>query len=194
MRLVVLGATGRTGRLVVERALARRLDVTAVLRKEPEVPLDDRASSTVVDLPDPVAKALVGADAVVSAIGPVAETTTEVSEAMRTVVEAMRHVSVRRIVAAANGRVFTDEEVTGEYANVTAEHRRDAAILRESGLDWTILAPPFLKDDPPTGDVVTVIDAKGPGRSLTRGDFASALIDAIDRDEWIGHVVGITNR
>jgi hypothetical protein len=42
--------------------------------------------------------------------------------------------------------------------------------------------------------VETVVDAKGPGRSLTRGDFAAALLDAIDRTDWIGHVVGITNR
>ena len=141
-----------------------------------------------------VASTLKGSDAVVSAIGPVARvTTTEVSDVLRVVVDAMADVGLRRIVAAANAKVLTDDEVTGDYANVAAEHRRDAAILRASDLDWTILAPPFLKDDPTTGAVDAVVDGKGPGRSLTRGDFANALLDALDRPDWIGHIIGITN-
>jgi putative NADH-flavin reductase len=120
-------------------------------------------------------------------------TVTEVSEATQAVVDAMTRAGVRRIVAAANGKVFSDDEVTGEYANVAAEHRRDAAILAASGLEWTIVAAPFLTDDPATGDVGTVVDGKGPGRSLSRADFAAALLDALDRPEWIGHMVGVAN-
>jgi putative NADH-flavin reductase len=197
VRVAVLGATGRTGRMVVEDALARGLKVRAPVRAHPTEPFDGRVQSSVVDLGNvsELASALTGTDAVVSVIGPVAGvTTTEVSGVTRTLVAAMDRVGPRRIVAAANGKVFTDVEVTGEYANVAAEHRRDAAILRASDLDWTILAPPFLTDDPPTGAVDAVIDAKGPGRSLTRGDLAAALLDAIDRTDWVHHIVGITNR
>jgi putative NADH-flavin reductase len=196
MRLAVFGATGRTGRLVVERASAIGLDVTAPVRAQPREPFGDSAEPVVIDLHDrgSVTSVLQDAAVVVSAIGPiVGETRTEVSDVTRTLVGAMGDAGLRRIVAAANAKVFTDDEVTGEYANVAAEHRRDAATLRASNLDWTILAPPFLNDDPPTGDVVTVVDGRGPGRSLTRGDFAGALLDAVDRTEWIGHIVGITN-
>jgi putative NADH-flavin reductase len=197
MRVAVFGATGRTGRLVVGQAVARDLEVTAFVRAQPPEPLEAGVSSVLVDLHerDTVAAGLDGADAVVSAVGPVARvTTTEVSSVMQTVVDAMREVGLRRIVAAANAKVFTDDQVTGDYANVAVEHRRDAAILRDSALDWTILAPPSLTDDPPTEAVETVIDGKGPGRSLTRADFAATLLDAIDRTDWIGHIVGITNR
>ena len=107
-----------------------------------------------------------GADAVVSALGPIAEeTTTEISDATRTIVEAMERPGPRRIVIAANAKVFDDSEVTGPYANVAAEHRRDAAILRGSRLDWTVLAAPMLTDDAATGAVVPVVDGKAPGRS-----------------------------
>jgi putative NADH-flavin reductase len=192
----VLGTTGRTGNIVADLALDQGMDVVALVRHEPEPPLDPRVAVTVVDLrdQDAIAPELAGADAVVSAIGPVAGVTvTEVSEATQAVVDAMTRAGVRRIVAAANGKVFTDDDVTGEYANVAAEHRRDAAILAASGLEWTILAAPFLTDDPATGDVGTVVDAKGPARSLTRADFAAALLAALDRPEWVGHMVGVAN-
>jgi NADH/NAD ratio-sensing transcriptional regulator Rex len=58
-----------------------------------------------------------------------------VSETTQAVVDAMIRAGVRRIVVTANRKVLTDDEVTGEYANVAAEHRRDAAILTASGLD-----------------------------------------------------------
>ncbi len=196
MRVVVLGTTGRTGSIVADLALDQGTDVVALVRHEPEPPLDPRVAVTVVDLrdQDAIAPELAGADAVVSAIGPVAGVTvTEVSESTQAVVDAMTRAGVRRIVAAANGKVFTDDEVTGEYANVAAEHRRDAAILAASGLEWTIVAAPFLTDDPATGDVGTVVDGKGPGRSLTRADFAAVLLEALDRPEWVGHMVGVAN-
>jgi putative NADH-flavin reductase len=196
VRVVVLGTTGRTGSIVADLALDQGIDVVALVRHEPEPPLDARVAVTVVDLrdQDAIAPELAGADAVVSAIGPVAGVTvTEVSESTQAVVDAMTRAGVRRIVAAANGKVFTDDEVTGEYANVAAEHRRDAAILAASGLEWTIVAAPFLTDDPATGDVGTVVDGKGPGRSLTRADFAAVLLEALDRPEWVGHMVGVAN-
>lgn len=196
MRVVVLGTTGRTGSIVADLALDQGTDVVALVRHEPEPPLDARVAVTILDLrdQDAIAPELAGADAVVSAIGPVAGVTvTEVSESTQAVVDAMTRAGVRRIVAAANGKVFTDDEVTGEYANVAAEHRRDAAILAASGLEWTIVAAPFLTDDPATGDVGTVVDGKGPGRSLTRADFAAVLLEALDRPEWVGHMVGVAN-
>jgi len=196
VRVVVLGTTGRTGSIVADLALDQGTDVVALVRHEPDPPLDARVAVTVVDLrdQDAIAPELAGADAVVSAIGPVAGVTvTEVSESTQAVVDAMTRAGVRRIVAAANGKVFTDDEVTGEYANVAAEHRRDAAILAASGLEWTIVAAPFLTDDPATGDVGTVVDGKGPGRSLTRADFAAVLLEALDRPEWVGHMVGVAN-
>jgi putative NADH-flavin reductase len=196
MRVVALGTTGRTGRIVAELALARGHDVAGLVRHEPEPPLDPRVSVTVLDLrdQDAIAPALAGADAVVSAIGPITGVTvTEVSEVTQAVVDAMIRAGVRRIVAAANGKVLTTDEVIGEYANVAAEHRRDAAILAASGLDWTLLAAPFLTDDPATGNVTMAVDGKPPARSLTRGDFAATLLDALTHDEWVGHIVGVAN-
>ena len=197
MRLAVFGASGRTGRLVVEQAAARGDDVIAIVRSRPDPPVAGEAHTRVVDLGDrrDVANALDATDAALWAIGPIARVTvTEVSDALATAVEAMRDVGVYRIVATANGTVLTDDDVTGEFVNVAAEHRRNVSTLRHSGLDWTVLAAPFLNDEAPTGAVETVVDGKASRRWLTRADFAHALLDALDRSAWIGHIVGIANR
>ena len=141
-----------------------------------------------------VEDAIAGNDAVISALGPVAGVTVdEISAATRAIAEAMERIGLGRIVVAANAKVFTDDEVTGPYANVAVEHRRDVALLRASGLDWTVVAAPSLTDDAPMGSYDVAIDAKANGRRITRGDFALALLDALDRNDWIRHVIGVTN-
>lgn len=195
-RIVIFGASGRTGRSVVAQAVQRGDDVVALVRDASKQWYPDAVEVRQGDPSDPhdVEAALVGADAVVSALGPIAEETrTEISDATRVIVDAMERLGPRRLVIPANGKVLDDSEVTGSYANVAAEHRRDVAILRESRLDWTVLAAPMLTDDPGTGSVVAVVDGKAPGRSITREDFAAALLDAIGTDEWMGHVVGVSN-
>jgi putative NADH-flavin reductase len=196
MKVVVFGASGKTGRLVVAQAVQRGDDVIAFVRDASKQWFPD-AVHVVQGSPSDaqaVESALVGADAVISALGPVAEvTTTEISDATRTIVETMERTGPHRIVITTNPRVFSDTEVTGPYANVAAEHRRDVALLRGSTLAWTVLAAPALKDDPATGSYVAVIDGKGPGRSISRGNFAAALLDAVGTDAWVRHVVGVTD-
>ena len=196
MRIVVFGASGRTGRLVVAQAAQRGDDVVAFVRDASKQWFPDAVKIHQGDPSDAkaVESALVGADAVISALGPIAEeTTTEISDATRTIANVMERIGPRRIAIAANPRVFSDTEVTGPYANVAAEHRRNTATLRESALDWTVVAAAGLTDDAVTGSYVAVVDGKAPGRSLTRGSFATALLDAVGNDAWIGHLVGVSD-
>lgn len=195
-RILILGASGRTGRSIVAQAVQRGHDVVAVVRDASKQWFPDAVKVQQGDPSDPkvVETALVGIDAVVSALGPIAEeTTTEISDATQVIVDAMQRLGPRRIAITTNAKVLDDDEVSGAYANVAAEHRRDAALLGESSLDWTVVAAPMLTDDPATGAYVAVVDGKAPGRSITRVDFATALLDALDKPEWIGHVVGVSN-
>lgn len=196
MRIVVFGASGRTGRQVVAQAVTRDHEVIAFVRDGSKQWFPDPSTVHQGDPSDAesVAGALTGADAAISALGPIAgQTTTEISDATRAIVRVMERAGPHRLVIAANAEVFSDDEVTGPYANVAAEHRRDAAILSESALDWTVVAAPVLTDDAPTGSYVAVVDGKGAGRSITRGDFATALLDTVEKKAWIRHLVGVAN-
>ena len=94
MRITVFGATGRTGRLLVELAMERGHDVTAFLREGSDPAPVARARVAFGDPRDPaaIAAALAEArpEAVISAIGPIAGVTeTEVSEAIGAIVAVM---------------------------------------------------------------------------------------------------------
>ena len=196
MRIAVFGSTGRTGRLVVEEARQRGHEVVAVARRDPDEPFGDGVTIVRGQPSDPsvIAAAVSGADAVLSALGPVAGvTTTEISDATRAIVRVLERDGPSRLVIPGNTTVFTDTVLTGDYANVGQEHRRDVAIVRASALSWTVLVAPILADDPPTGNVVAVVDGKAPGRTLTRSDFAAAMVDAIGEAEWVDHLVGLAN-
>ncbi len=197
MRLTIFGATGRTGRILVAEALARGHDVVALARRDPSPAFDPRVAVVLGDArdPDAVASAVGGSDAVASvlAVHEGTEPTTELSEATRTIVDRMRAHGPRRLVLTVNTSVFHDRPVKEPFGIVADEHRRNVALLRDThDLDWTVLAPMFLTDDPPTG-YRTQLDAKAPGRGLSRGDLAAAVLDGFDRDDWIRHVVGVSN-
>ena len=196
MRIVVFGASGRTGRLVVKDAVEREHAITAFLRDASKQWFPDAVKLFQGDPNDATAvgDALSGADAVISAMGPIEGVTTdEVSHLTQTIVDVMQRSGPRRLVLPGNTTVFTDDEITGEFANVAAEHRRDLTIVRNSRLEWTMLAPAMLRDDDVAGEYEATIDGPAPGRSMARQDFASAMLDALDRSAWAGHAVGVSS-
>jgi putative NADH-flavin reductase len=193
--VVVFGAAGRTGRLVVAEALRRGIDVTAALRDPTRVSFEDRVRVVDCDARerDDVARALADADAAISpmAIPSGTPPTTELSEATRTIVTTMTSVGPKRLILTVNASVFHDRPVKPPYDVVGQEHRRSLATLRESALEWTALAPAMLSDDEPRGTYEAVLDAKASGGEIARPALAVALLDALDHDEWIAHVVGL---
>lgn len=196
MKLTVFGAAGRTGHQLVAQALDRGHEVTAFVR---DARAFDAASGVRVvqgDARDPAAveDALTDAQAVVSVLALMsADAEPQHSDATRTIVEAAERLGARRVVLAANNDVLGDAEVTGEFAAHAREHRRNREALRASGLDWTIGAAPWVTDDPATGRYRAVPDAKAPGRRLPSGDLATFALDALERDDWVGRIVGVSS-
>ena len=196
MRLTVFGASGRTGRSVVQQALERGDEIVAFVRDGPGFGTSgERLDVHEGDARDAeaVAEAIRGSDAVISLLSlGRSEDEPEHSDATRTVVEAAGDEGVRRIVVTANKDVFGDDEVRDEFAAHAREHRRNRETLRASGLDWTILAAGRIEDDPPAGAYEATEDSITPKRTITPPDLAKAALDALAREDWVGHIVGVT--
>jgi putative NADH-flavin reductase len=126
-------------------------------------------------------------------MGPVGDDPgTVYSDAIAAVASAMSAAGIRRLAVTANARVLDDRPLTGPFAAVSEEHRRALGTLRQpSDLEWTVVATPLLSDDVATGTYAAVLDGLPEGEKISRPDFACALVDALDHEAWVGHVVGV---
>lgn len=203
-RLFVIGATGRTGRALLDQARARGHQVTAFVRS-PEK-LGAPADGVAVRQGDPhqvseLIPALAGHDAVVSALGPPgAGPTTVLRDCARSTVEAMHAAGVQRLLVVSAAMLFEDAGVVAallrktllrSVAEDSAEMER---VVRGSGLDWTISRPPRLTNGPLTGRY-HVEDWHLPpgGRSVSRADVAHFLLDTLEAGAHVRQIVGMAS-
>jgi putative NADH-flavin reductase len=155
MRLFVLGATGRTGVELIDLALPRQ-EVTAFVRSPEKITRRDARLSIVkgdVHKADEVAAALVGHDAVVSALGPTVgqalRGTTLLQDAAGSTLAAMRAAGVRRLLVVSSALLFPGGGPPVRFfRRLIGHHLRDSKAMEElvtrSDLEWTIARPPRL--------------------------------------------------
>ena len=200
-KVLVLGATGPTGRLIVAEAVARGYDVAALVRS-PDKARDLKGAKLIVgDARDERAlrEALRGRDAVVSALGTPASPLREVtllSTATRALVDAMKAERVSRLIAITGlgagdsvghgGFLFDKLFFPLMLRKVYADKNRQEAIVRGSGLDWVLVRPAVLNDKPRRGAVRALTDLSGfHGGTVSRADVASFVLDQLHDDAWL---------
>ena len=206
MRLTVLGATGGIGTEVVRQALARRHEVTAVVRDPAKLTVPPAAALTVItaDVMDPTAikPALDGTDAVASALGPRRGGPPSIlTDSMRAILAAMDGASVRRLIAVSASGFFTEEGeglLTGKIAKPLlrailrdncADTRSMEQLITASPADWTLMRPAQLTSAPHR-PYKTALD-RYVGPRIARADVADAILNAIPDHATVGHRVNL---
>jgi|SRR5580658_4205163 putative NADH-flavin reductase len=195
MKIVVFGATGGTGKHVVERALAAGHDVTAVARRPDAVTVKhDKlhvAKGDVLDATS-VAAIVVGADAVLSSIGPAnnRHPGTLISNGVEHMVAACEKTLVRRfvfesglMVGDARGLSWFGRLGVSIYrsfnSQLCADKRIAEARIRSSSLDWVIVRPPALDNSPPRGEYKFGVDIRlNPAKKMSHADVADFMVKA----------------
>lgn len=206
MNVLVFGAQGKTGSLVVERALAAHHTVTIFIHTDTQAVHPTGVRVVTGDAGDlaAVQQAMVGQDAVIDTIGgktPYKDTDLERTIAAN-IVQAMQAASVRRLVVVSMLGIGDSKEQTPfwyEYLLLPtflrgAEKDKTAmeATVRSSGLDFVIARPPMLTEKPPTGSM-RIIPAGETGHTITRSDLAQFLVDQLTHDQHLGQAVVIAN-
>lgn len=208
MRLAVFGATGGTGRGVIEQALAVGDKVTALAR-DPRglAEFGDRITVVCGDVlvPEDVGRTVEGAEVVVSAlgIGMHRHATTVYSQGTANIMAAMRDEGVRRVLVVstssleipAPGRIgewavarLLHRVLAKPYADMTLMER----AVRTGGLDWTLVRAARLTKGPVTGRYRTAVDTKLRGCwSISRADVAHFLLMHANDPETFGRVVEV---
>lgn len=202
MRIVIFGATGKMGQILVRKALAEGHTVVAVVRNPDKITFQD-ANLLIVKatLDDAVAikDALHGADAVIEGVG-------SVSEGTRRIVSAMEDLGIKRLVVVSTCSVddvndlpdikrkalvaFVKTAVPGPYAEV----RKAAEIVRASQLDWTLVRVAKLADKPALGQIKSGYYGRHQvGLSITREDMATFLLSQITDSTYLRAAPAISN-
>ena len=200
-KILVLGASGGTGRLIVNQALAKGYEVTAMVRSAEKGRELAGAKLAIGDARDEAAlrQALQGQNAVISALGtppsPFKEVTL-LSTATRALVSAMKAEGVSRLVAitgigagdsVGHGGIMFDHLIYPLLLrNVYADKNRQEAIIRESGLNWVLVRPSVLNDKPGRGSPRALEDLSAfHGGTIARDDVAGFVIDQVSTDTWL---------
>jgi len=192
MKLVVFGASGRTGREIVGQALARGFTVTAFVRDEARLPVvHDNLRIVQGDVADAgaVAEAVAGQVAVVSALGVGTPLTHDpaVIEGVRLIVRAAEQASARRLVYLSFIGVRDSRAAAGfvlrrmaalPLRHEVADHEAKEALIMASLVDWTIVRPPKLTSGRLTAAYRAGEDirARSPFPMLSRADVADFML------------------
>jgi len=206
--ILVLGATGGTGRLIINQAVARGYEVTALVRSAEKAGDLKGAHLIVGDARDEATlrKALKGQDAVISALGTPASPfrkVTLLSTATRSLVTAMQAEQVSRLVAitgmgagdsAGHGGVVFDRLIFPLLLRkVYADKNRQEAIIRDSGLDWVLVRPSVLNDKPGSHTLRALTDLSAfHGGTIARADVACFVLDQVSDDSFLHRAPLIT--
>jgi putative NADH-flavin reductase len=199
MKIFVIGATGRTGREVVEQALARGHDVTAFVRSPEPIGLTNEKLTVIkgeATEKDQLVKAMQNHDAVVFTLGPRKpfKPSSLLHDGALATTRTMQGSGVKRLLILSAAAHFP-----GIFNRIVSlilrNHMRDSLAMEEivqaSGLDWTIARPPRLTE----GEYTTYRSREGAapkmGFSLSRKAVAAFMLDAIEQEKHFQKIVGI---
>jgi len=218
MHILVLGPTGRTGRLVVDEALKRGHKVSVVvsheyrLKTDPKL-LDVHEGTTLNKYT--LAEAMKGCDAIISTLNisrtsdfPWADLRTSedfLSVSMKNILEAAAEQHVRRIIittAWGVGDSWKDipfwfrwlvNQSNIQYAYY--DHERQEELLVNSDTDWTIVRPTWLTDSLKEKKVIISLNNKPrPALTISRLNVARVLLDILEKGLYIKEFPAISGK
>ncbi len=204
MNIAIFGATGATGRYLVDQALAAGHRVTALVRTPAALPVaHDRlriVSGEVRDR-DAVAGMLAGQDAVVSALGPRQRGPVSLcTEAIAAILPALARHGVRRLVvlsaygaADSHHRDLYNRLLWLIQKEKMLDKERMEALIGRSDTEWTILRPSALSNGPRTGRYRLGTDLRlRVTATIARADLADALLRQLADTTYLRQTPAIT--
>ena len=219
MKLTIIAASGGIGRQLLQQAMTAGHQVTAVVRDPTRLAVRVRVVQADLATPIPaiIESAVRGADAVLSPLGPRSAAEIGIaSHGTRAIVQGMQAAGVRRIVAVSAAPVgtvpspgrphppkfdpgdgFLMRHLIGPILKAALRrHYADLAlmeeVLRNSGLDWTVVRPPRLTKRLGNGRYRTAFgrNLRG-GVLISRANVARLMLSILGQPEAIRQTIAI---
>lgn len=204
MKIVILGAAGRTGRLVVQQALDAGHEVTAFVR--PSHPLELQHPQLTVQTGDArsydnLTKALLGSDAVISTVSSNKPGGRLISESTAALIKAMRAAQIKRVILMSSflvGQHYQPGFVLRLAGNLMKGMLDDKTagedLLESSELEWTIVHATLLTNGPLTGHnrILQTGETASMSNKISRADVAGFMINSLADKSTFGRSITIT--
>ena len=206
MKLTIFGASGKTGVELVKQALEKKHVITAFVRDPSRLSIQhdqvDVITGNVLKAEN-VAEAVQGQDAVVCVLGSNELKKTAIRSAgTANIIQAMKQANVQRLIvvfAMGTGDSWNSLSSTGKFLYATVlkssreDHEAQETAVKESSLDWTIIRPSGLTDEPKTGEYEVGENIPAKTSRIARADVADLILKELDQNAFIGKAVTITN-
>jgi putative NADH-flavin reductase len=205
MNLLIFGATGETGQELVKQALSQGNTVTTFIRDPAKLKTQHPNLKTVegeVTDAGTVENAMQGQDVVFSALGSKSLKKNPVLiQGVRTIVRAIEKQGVQRFIYQSSLGVGKSKEQVSFLVryiviplvlrNAIADHTDKENIIKQSSLDWVIVRPAGLTNEPHTGNYRhgESIDF---GAKISRADVADFMLKQATSTEYIHKTPGIS--
>ncbi|MGD6769394.1 NAD(P)-dependent oxidoreductase [Staphylococcus arlettae] len=196
MKIGIIGATGKVGSLVLEEAIGRGHDVTAIVRNAAKVS-NKNVNVIEKEIYDITSEDLKDLDVVVNAFGaPLGEEEAHVT-AGRALIEALKGTNTRAIIVGGAGSLYVDEAQTTklietpEFPEIfvptaTGQGRNLQDLEAAQDITWTFVSPSadFNAGGARTGSYQAgkdnlLVNSKG-NSYISYADFAIAIIDEVE--------------
>ena len=201
MKLLIFGATGCTGRQVVEQALAQGHTVTAFSRNPAKLDIQHASLRTVQgDVMDEaaVATAMQGQEAVVCLLGAGQQLTSKIrSQGTQQIIQAMQQAGIQRFICQSTlgaGNSWGSLNFYWKYImfglilrRVFADHELQDSYVQQSNLDWTIVRPGALIEGEKTGQYRHGFPGtdKTSQLKITRADVADFILKQLSDRSYL---------
>jgi putative NADH-flavin reductase len=205
VNICLFGATGRVGTIILDNALSTHQHVRVLVRDIKKLNRES-ANLTVIEgnvlNERDIAESLKGAEVVISSLNTNGSTT--LSESMPLIIEQMKCLGMKRIITVGTAGIlqarnspqiyrFQSSESKRSSTRDAEEHLKAYLLLKDSGLDWTIVCPTYLPIGKRVGHYRVKKDVlpENPS-SISIYDTGDFTYGQLFTDEFIGERVGLT--
>ena len=207
-RILLFGATGRTGTLLVNYALEKGYAVTALVRNPEKLTVRSEHVTIIKGLPTnpaDVKKAMEDCDIVISTLSALSvkesfslkkiQPPHTLETSIRNAIESMTARGKKRIITLSSIGAGDSFPLAPWFMrviiNITnfkivfADHTRQEALLRHSTLDWTIARPVALNDNRDLEQLVVSYNQRPSPFKMSRKQLAKFMVDCIDNSDFL---------
>ena len=210
MKILILGATGRTGKWILAEALEQGYKVNCLVRKPEEINQNHSALKIYKGSPESISElesALKGCDAIISALNisrksdfpwsKLRTPKTFLSDVMKNIITLSTKIKIDRIVVcSAWGVADTEKEIplwfnwfikNSNIGVAYKDHERQENLLKSSTLNWTIVRPSGLLDLSKSQTIIESYNNEPkPKITISRKSVAEFMVQSLSDEKLIG--------